>query len=294
MRSFFFIVNSRIGAEKVQQVEKNVKSYLANEQCIIKNTEYAGHATVLAQEAILNTNQIVVAVGGDGTVNEIVQVLAQSSIPLAIVPAGSGNGLARHCGIPIEIEQAIALLAEAKEITIDLGVANSIYFISNAGVGYDAVVCNAIKETKSRGLKMYIIKVIQHYFTYKKDTYTILADERTLKQEAFFLNIANGKEFGYGFQIAPCASLQDGLLDVIIAKNMHMLNGIRFVIDGWRKRLHKNKNCIYFTAKKITIEGKQLQYFQTDGDAHPCDGICEIEIRKNALKLLVATSINHL
>nr|MBP6314938.1 diacylglycerol kinase family lipid kinase [Chitinophagaceae bacterium] len=287
MRSFFFIVNTRIGQQRIQQIETLIQKYLPTSSCIVKKTEYGGHATVLAQEALLNSNNIVVAVGGDGTVNEIVQVLATTSTPLAIIPTGSGNGLARHCGIPLNTEQAVALLHNAQIVPIDLGRANATYFISNAGVGFDALVCHAIQETKSRGLKMYIINVIKKYFRYKKDEYTLISDERTFQQKAFFLNIANGKEFGYGFQIAPLASMQDGLLDVVLVKNMNVAAGVRFVIDGWRQRLHINNNCICFSVKKIIIEGKRLQYFQTDGDAHTCNGRCEIEIIKDGVQLLV-------
>ncbi|MBK9302134.1 MAG: diacylglycerol kinase family lipid kinase [Bacteroidetes bacterium] len=294
MQSFFFIINSRIGSEKIKQLQSAIDTYLSDKQVQLTYTAYGGHATLLAQEALQLKDTVVVAVGGDGTVNEVIQQLACTNVPLAIIPTGSGNGLARHCQIPINMTQAVALLATGHLLTIDLGKANEKYFISNAGVGFDAWVCNTIKTTKSRGLKMYVWKVIKHYFSYHKDLYTLTTDEKYLKQHAFFLNIANGKEFGYGFQIAPEASLQDGLLDVILAKSITPFNGLKFVIDGWRKRLHKNKNCIYFKTKKIKIESPQLRYFQTDGDAHDCNGICEITLIENALNIMVPSEIKHI
>ena len=294
MQHSFFIVNSRIGKEKIGQLEAAVKRYFNAEQTTVRYTEYGGHATVLAREALLIPDTLVIAVGGDGTVNEVVQVMAQSGRPMAIVPTGSGNGLARHCSIPIQISDAVKLAAEGRVAEIDLGKANEKYFISNAGVGFDAVVCNSIRETKSRGLKMYVLQVIRHYFTYERDEYIISTDDRTFTQKAFFLNVANGREFGYGFQISPAASLQDGLLDVVVTKSIHALNGLIFVIDGWRKRLHKNTNCIHFTARRIRIQGKHLHYFQTDGDAHSCEGICDISILPGALKLIVPISVTSL
>lgn len=290
MQNYFFIVNSRIGQQKISQLKLAIQHYLAHCNITIKCTEYGGHATVLAREAILLPETTVVAVGGDGTVNEVVQVMANTKKAMGIVPTGSGNGLARHCGIPIVLQQAVALLATGKAVEIDLGQANDIYFISNAGVGFDALVCNSIQQSKIRGLKMYVWKVIQHYFTYRRDEYTIRTETKQFTQKAFFLNVANGREFGYGFQISPTASLQDGVLDVILTKSIHAFNGLIFVIDGWRKRLHKNKNCIHFTTKKIRIEAKNLNYFQTDGDAHSCQGVCEISVRPNALQLLVPQS----
>lgn len=289
---FIFIVNSRIGTQKIIEVRQAIQTYLPNEKYEIFLTEYAGHATFLAKQAIENPQNIIVAVGGDGTVNEVVQVLANTNIPMAVVPTGSGNGLARHCKIPTTISLAIALLKNYSITQIDLGKANDKFFISNTGVGFDAWVCSKIKETINRGLKMYILEVVKNYFTYKKETYTIISDEKSITEEAFFLNIANGKEFGYGFEIAPNASLCDGMLDVIIVKNMNLWTACKFVVDGWQKKLHTNKNCIYFQTKKISIRAKNLHHLQVDGDAHSCMGICEIKMIPKALRLIIPPNVS--
>jgi YegS/Rv2252/BmrU family lipid kinase len=284
---FVFIVNARIGGKRIAELTQAIQYTFGVNGYKIFQTEYGGHAKDLAIQLVNEGIQNIVAVGGDGTVNEIIQVLAKKNITLGIIPTGSGNGLARHCKIPLKMNEAVALLKTGKRALIDLGKINDVYFISNAGVGFDAVVCNAIKQSKSRGLKMYVRKVIQHYFTYKADTYTIHIDGKEFKQKAFFMNVANGKEFGYGFEIAPNATLQDGMLDMIIVKSINPLNGFKFVVDGWRKKLATNKNCIYQRAKKIRIEGEQLIYFQADGDAHNCNTICEIEVHENALQIIV-------
>lgn len=287
----FFVVNTRIGDEKINLLNKSIQDYLGDFDCQIHCTEYGGHARELTREALNAGYKHIVATGGDGTVNEVIQELAGTNAILSIVPTGSGNGLARHCSIPLKIPQAVELIANGKSMEIDLGKANDMFFISNAGVGFDAVVCNTIKQTKSRGLKMYIRKVIQHYFSYNADTYTIKTDGKEFTQKAFFLNVANGKEFGYGFEIAPEATLQDGYLDMILVEKINFMNGFSFVIDGWRKRLVKNKNCIYIRAKKIEIKGNNLRYFQTDGDAHDCNGTCVIEVLPRTLNLMVPNHI---
>jgi YegS/Rv2252/BmrU family lipid kinase len=222
---FVFIVNARIGGKRIAELTQAIQYTFGVNGYKIFQTEYGGHAKDLAIQLVNEGIQNIVAVGGDGTVNEIIQVLAKKNITLGIIPTGSGNGLARHCKIPLKMNEAVALLKTGKRTLIDLGKINDVYFISNAGVGFDAVVCNAIKQTKSRGLKMYVRKVIQHYFRYKADTYTIHIDGREFKQKAFFMNVANGKEFGYGFEIAPNATLQDGMLDMIIVKSINPLNG---------------------------------------------------------------------
>ncbi len=289
-----FIVNVRIGEHKIRLLNESIAHHMKDLKHEMHITAYGGHAKKLATEALAAGFKTIVAVGGDGTVNEIVQILATTDAVLGVVPTGSGNGLARHCSIPLDIPDAVALISKGNAMHIDLGRANGIFFISNAGVGFDAVVCNSIKQTKSRGLKMYITEVIRHYFSYQPDTYTIETENETFTEKAFFLNVANGKEFGYGFEIAPEATLQDGLLDMILVKKINALNGFRFILDGWRKKLNTNKNCIYIRAKKVHITGSQLQYFQTDGDAHDCNGRCEIEVLPDALKLIVPNQIESL
>ncbi len=288
-----FIVNSRIGEKKIQQLNEAIKQFI-DSPYELHYTQFGGHATELTKKALEKKAKIIVAVGGDGTVNEIIQLVAKSQTVLAIVPTGSGNGLARHCQIPLKIDQAVKLVSSGQPVKIDLGKANDIYFISNAGVGFDATVCQAIKETKSRGLKMYILKVIQHYFTYKADTYQIESAGKTFTEKAFFLNVANGKEFGYGFEIAPEATLQDGMLDMILVKSIHFWNGFKFVWDGWNKRLSKNKNCLYLRTTAMKIQGKNLNYFQTDGDSHSCQGTCMIEVHPHSLSILVPTSLKQI
>ena len=267
--SVFFIVNSRIGSKHISALTRAILTHLSHVKHEIHTTEYGGHALHLAKRAIEEQSRLVVAVGGDGTVNEVLQAMACTTIPLAIVPTGSGNGLARHCGLPLQIEEAVKLILDSKIEEIDLGKCNETFFISNAGVGYDAWICHQIKESKSRGLSMYIREVVKHYFSYKSDTYYIKADGNEITQKAFFLNIANGTEFGYGFAIAPNASIQDGFLDLVLVKKINFFTGFKFVWDGWNKRLPYNSNCIFLKAKRIEIESKGgLKYYQADGDGY--------------------------
>lgn len=287
----FIIVNARAGEEKIRILRDTLASIRPQGSYSIHLTEYGGHAAVLARQAVQQGSPIVVAMGGDGTVNEVIQEVAHSSSALAIIPAGSGNGLARHCSIPLDTAEAVRLIDQAHAITIDLGKINEVFFISNAGVGFDATVCQTIKQNKSRGLKMYVRHVISHFFSYKAKTYTITADGASFTEKAFFLNVANGREFGYGFEIAPTAALQDGLLDLILVRKINFLNGFRFVWDGWRKKLGQNKNCRYIRARNIRINAHNMDCFQADGDAHDCQNTCNIDIHPAALRILVPTHI---
>lgn len=286
--SYFFIINSRIGAARIQSAETEIELLFGGKLYEIHKTEYAGHTTDLAREAISKNFTHVVAIGGDGTVNEVVQVLANTTTILSIVPCGSGNGLARHCYIPLDIPSAIALVLKGKAEPIDLGRVNDIYFISNAGVGLDAEVCYDIQHSTQRGLKMYVRFVAKKFIKYKPVQYVITTEQGTIiKEKGYFMNVANGKQFGYGFEIAPEASLQDGILDLILVKKLSVFSSVRFVLDGWRKKLTSNPDCYYLKGKSFTIESEHMKVLQSDGDAHECDGVCRFEVCEKALYLMI-------
>ena len=144
--SIFFIVNARIGNRKIAQLTRALLLHMTVYKHEVHITQYGGHALELAKQAVDSNASLIVAVGGDGTVNEVLQAIVYSKIPLAIVPTGSGNGLARHCNIPLNIEQAVQLISTGHVLPIDIGKANDRFFISNAGVGFDAWVCVGIFE----------------------------------------------------------------------------------------------------------------------------------------------------
>lgn len=290
MKKYFVIVNSRMGTSRVQEIRNACQNMMPPDSFEIHETQYAGHSVELAQYAVHAGYQILVAAGGDGTVNEVMQVLVHSSSSLAIIPGGSGNGLARHCKIPLDVQSAIELIMNGHTVQLDTGSANGRYFISNAGVGFDAVVCHAIRQTKSRGLAMYVRMVLKHFFSYRPQSYSITTESGKLKSPAYFLNAANGKQFGYGFEIASDASLTDGLLDLVIVKRMSLMKGVSLVWHGWRKTLHRDTNCVFLKAKHIEISSPALRYFQTDGDAFPCEGHCIFQVHPLSLQLIVPVS----
>lgn len=286
-RMVHFIVNARIGAKKTAAFTRALLTHFADVPHRVLTTAYGGHALVLTRESVEQQAAAVVAVGGDGTVNEVIQALAGKGIPMGIVPTGSGNGLARHAGIPLDIEQALALIRKGETHPIDLGLANERYFISNAGAGFDAWVCRQIRDSKLRGLPMYVRHVAFRFFRYKPLRFRITAGAQTFEETAWFANVANGREFGYGFSISPQASLDDGNLDLVLVRNITLLKGLRFVIDGWRGTLDKNSNCLHIRGRDFTISSEGMDTFQTDGDAHDCRGSCHIRIVPSALPLIM-------
>ncbi|PJF38513.1 MAG: hypothetical protein CUN55_17070, partial [Phototrophicales bacterium] len=191
---------------------------LTNVHYDIVYTQAAGHASELAKKAIQEKYTAVVAVGGDGTVNEVAQVLIHSPLHLGIIPQGSGNGLARHLGIPMDTTKAIERLLSPKSMKIDAAKANGNYFFCTSGVGFDAHVSASFAARTHRGLSGYIFFALQEGFGYRPLTYTIEWHGRVLHTEAFLIAVANSTQYGNNAYIAPQADIQDGQLDVCIIK----------------------------------------------------------------------------
>lgn len=295
MAGMVFIVNSRSKSEQQALFTRALLTHVADQTHEVHHTEYAGHAEVLAKQAVAKQASAIIAVGGDGTVNEVLQGIGLSGIPLGIIPMGSGNGLARHAGIPLHPMDAMAALVNSNIQAIDLGQVNEFYFISNCGVGYDAHVAQRIKNTRQRGLRMYVQETLKGFFTYKPITYTITLDNtKQITQEAFMLNVANGREFGYGFTIAPQAALQDGLLDVLLLKPFPWYSAASLVWDAWRGNWHRNKFCVHHRAKKIHIVHSSELPLQTDGDARTWNKEYTIFVHPGMLRLMVPRGTREL
>lgn len=295
MSGIVFIVNSRSKASQQTQFTRALLTHVADQPHELHLTQYEGHAEVLAKEAVAKQAKAIVAVGGDGTVNEILQGIGLSGIPLGIIPMGSGNGLARHVGIPLHPMDAMAALVNSEIQAIDLGQVNELYFISNCGVGYDAHIAERIKTRNRRGLLMYIQETLLGFFEHKPETYTITLDNNLqITQQAFMLNVANGREFGYGFTIAPQAALQDGMLDVLLLKPFPWYSAGQLVWDAWRGSWHKNKYCEHHRAQKIHLKHPTDLPLQTDGDARSWNKEYTIFVHLGMLRLIVPRGTRNL
>lgn len=178
-------------------------------------TESPGHASKIAHDAI-GVYDIIAAVGGDGTVNEVASSLIHTEASLAIIPVGSGNGLARHLKIPVGLSPSLKALNHAHPITIDTGEINHKPFLMAAGIGFDALVAHRFASFGKRGLFSYVQVALKEYFSYQPVDYHMQLDGKEIRRKAFLIAFANGSQYGNEFQIAPRADLQDGKLDLVI------------------------------------------------------------------------------
>ena len=288
MKKLAFIVNPISGGHKKDDIPQIIHRVLDKEvfSPTIVFTEYAGHAVSLARGFADEGYYAVVAIGGDGTVNEVAKGLCGSDTALGIVPLGSGNGLAHYAGIPLNVRSSIALLNAPNIIDIDYGVVNGNTFFSTLGIGFDAVVANDFAST-NRGLWNYIRKVIKHFRTYKAKRYIIEVAGEKMVREAFLISVANMGEWGNRACISPKADYRDGLLDVVIVETLSMYQALKFAFQLFTNRVDKHRHVSLFKTEEVTIVRDDVsEPIHLDGTPMEIFDDLHIRIVHKGLKLL--------
>ena len=290
MKNIAFIVNPIAGTTKAKnKVDKHIRELLDLQQFSpsIVVTEYPGHATQLAQQFALEGYYAVIAVGGDGTVNEVASGLRGTKTALGIVPNGSGNGFARHLDISTRMNRAIEMLNTSEAIDVDYGLVNDIPFFCTCGVGFDALVAQDF-GSNTRGLQGYIESIFKDFFQYQPENYQLKDDNTDLSTSAFLINFANASQWGNNAYIAPKASIQDGWLDVAIVNQLPLLDTAEFAWQLFTKKLHENLHMHSLRTKEMTlIRENQESPVHIDGTPVTITGDLKVSIVENGLKVLV-------
>ena len=260
----------------------------------IKFTEFAGHGSKIARKMVKEGFDIVVAVGGDGTINEIAQALIHTNTALGIIPSGSGNGLARHLQIPLDFRGSIALLNTCRISEIDYGTANDIVFVCPCGVGFDAHVGNQFAQSKTRGFITYLKSIFGEFMKYKPKKYRFKTKDNKFTKRAFLVTFANASQYGNNAFIAPDANIQDGKLDICI---LQPFPAYKAVAIGWRlmnKKINESQNVTILRTDEVSIKRKRRDVFHFDGE--PCMMKKKITVKAHhrVLKVAVAEKSNLL
>lgn len=289
MRKILFIINRKAGTDREKRLEGVIRRYLTPKAFSVEITHlaYLGHGTVLAQEAVAQGVDTVVAVGGDGSINEIAQGLTGSNTALAIIPLGSGNGLARALKIPMKVPHALELIADGRRRAMDVGYANEHLFLSNAGVGFDALIADKFRHTKKRGLMGYAKLVFKSFSNYQGPLYKIDIDGKKMEKKAFLFTVANGNQFGYEFKLAPRANVFDGELDVCLVPPVPFYGLLPIGFFSLRGTIDKTSYMQHYTGKRITVQSSELAYLQVDGDAVPLSDGEKVHFRIESAALQV-------
>jgi YegS/Rv2252/BmrU family lipid kinase len=284
-----FILNPNSGTNrrKIDILDHIERSFRSLDYTLFKTT-HSGHATQLAAEAIEDGYTHIVAVGGDGTVNEVASALIDSSVALAILPTGSGNGFARHFGISTTLEKALETIKQSKIVRCDTARVNNQPFLCISGMGFDAHISHLFVNYGKRGLISYIKLITKAYFSYQSEEIHFTIDGQKHCHKAFMLSVANTSQFGNNATIAPQASAEDGLLTVCILSDVRFWQIPTFVFALFTRGLLKNKQMTYFSGQQITIEKKGDVEIHLDGEAHLLSAPISYEVKPKSLSVVVA------
>jgi len=286
--NIIFIINPISGGKKKSDLPVLIDQYLDKEKFapIYTFTEYVGHATELAEEAEKKNYDIIVAVGGDGTINEVASKLVHSDKILAIIPFGSGNGLARFLNIPLNPKKAIELINTGKHQLIDTAELNGKKFFNMAGMGFDAHLSSVFAGNKKRGLKSYVQLGFKEITTYKAQPYHIEIDGQQCDNDAFAISIANSSQYGNNVYISPKSSLTDGYLDVCIIHPISLVKLPLLAFQMITAKTHQSSLVRIIRGKHIKIKRNAPDAVHLDGEPLEMGEELEIKIIPQSLKIL--------
>lgn len=284
-----FIINPISGTQDkkaiLEWLDKAVNPMLYETDVVY--TQYAGHASEIAADKAREGAYAVVAIGGDGTINEVARSLVHTETALGVIPCGSGNGLARHLCIPMDYRKAVDIINEGRTALIDYGKINDTPFFCTCGVGFDAFVSLKFSQAGRRGLVTYLEKTLSEYLKYQPEVYELEMDGHVSSYKAFLITCGNASQYGNNAYITPQASLNDGLLDVTILEPFTMLNVPSLSYQLFHKSIDKNSHIKTFQCKRLCIHRAEPGVAHFDGDPVMMDRDIQVEIVPTSLKVLV-------
>ncbi len=288
-KEVLFIMNPISGTVSKAGIPAMIEEHLDKEKFFysIVSTEYAGHASELAKEAKDKGTDIVVAVGGDGTVNEVARAIVHSDTALGIIPCGSGNGLARHLIMPLNVKKCLEVINACEIHSLDFGTINEHPFFCTCGMGFDAFISQKFAESKQRGLIGYAENILKSGLSYKPETYEIMDENGSVSHKAFLISCANASQYGNNAYIAPQASMSDGMLDVIIMEPFDLIEATQISMEMFNKTLDKNSKIKTFRTKELFIRRSKAGAIHYDGDPVMAGEEIHVKIHEKGIKIII-------
>ncbi|HEY5570583.1 MAG TPA: YegS/Rv2252/BmrU family lipid kinase, partial [Bacteroidales bacterium] len=267
-KNILFIINPVSGNQHSTSLCKKIYDRLDKSKfnITISFTGAKGDATMFAQKAIRDHVEYVIAVGGDGTVNEVGSELVHSDVAMGIIPNGSGDGLARHLGLRGNFEQAIEVINQEYVLEVDYCMANDIKFFCTFGMGFDALVSHSFSKAGTRGFSTYVEKVFKEYINYKPEEYIIECNGEKIVSKSFLITCANASQWGNNAYIAPQASISDGLLDVITMEPFGFTNAGPIAFQLFTKTITSRHDIKMYRAKEFIFHRENPGMYHFDGE----------------------------
>ncbi|HCC53142.1 MAG TPA: lipid kinase [Porphyromonadaceae bacterium] len=287
LKKIYVIINPVSGVGSKDKIPDMIAS-----RCIergismqVLNTGYAGHAKELTLRAIDDGADCVIAVGGDGTVNEIAQNLLFTDVFLGIIPKGSGNGLAHELNIPMDIKGAVDVIFAGHTSVIDACKANERAFFCTCGVGFDATISKEFAKEKHRGSLTYVKDIVESYLEYKPEVYELRVNDHTIREKAFLITCANASQYGNNAFIAPNADINDGKIDITILSPFNTFDIGPLAIQLFTKTIDKNSKIKTLRAKEAQIIRQKAGVMHIDGEPVMESEEINISVIKSAVKV---------
>ena len=292
MEKLMLIINPISGTITKKGLAQKIESELRRRgfDIDIRNTQGRGDATRLAGIAVDEGFDGVLACGGDGTVNETARALCGTGVPLGIIPAGSGNGLARHIAIPIDPMLSLDVIAERHIQDCDYGSVNGREFFCTFGVGFDAAVSDRFAAAGKRGKMSYVKSAITEFNTYQHQRYTLEVDGKQITDDAFLVAVCNASQYGNNAYIAPDASITDGLLDIIVIKKASRMRTLFVGLDLMGGTIKNNRLIETMRVSRATIHRHLEGPAHLDGEPFTVGRDIDIQCHPRQLKIFTTTS----
>ena len=287
MKRIYTVINPVSGTGSKDKIPDMIASCCLERGIAMETgyTEYAGHAGELTLRAIDGGADCVVAVGGDGTVNEVAQHLLDTGVVLGVVPKGSGNGLARDLGIPMDARSAVDVIFSGHTSKIDACRANERIFFCTCGVGFDAVISEEFAKEKHRGSLTYLKDIVGSYLSYKPEVYELSMNSRTIEEKAFLITCANASQYGNNAFIAPNADINDGEIDITILSPFNTFDIGTLALQLFTKTIDKNSKIKTFRAKEALIVRRKAGVMHIDGEPLMAPEEIHLSVIRSAIRV---------
>jgi diacylglycerol kinase (ATP) len=283
-----FIINPIAGTRQKQIIHDAISKAFLNVDHEVFYTAYAGNAYELATQKVEEGYINIVAVGGDGTVNEVASALVNTPARLGIIPAGSGNGLARHLHIPLAVTESLNVLYDPVIKPIDVGNVNGRYFFCTCGTGFDASVGKKFANESKRGMISYVRATIHQYINYSPKKYILKAENQKVKLKAFLVTFANSGQYGNNAYIAPNAIIDDGWLDLCILRPFPKSSTLELGLRLFFKNIDQSPYLEVMRIQKATLRrtNKQKLTMHLDGDPVKLNRKVKVKVIPGALQVM--------
>lgn len=290
-----FVVNARSGPRRKVDVARVIRDHCerASIPFELRACERKEDLDDLIAEAEREEYDVLFAVGGDGTVHEVAKRLIGRSLALGVVPTGSGNGFARHVGLPIATQATLTASGSGRIVTIDTATVNGLPFVGVMGAGFDAMIAHRFAGSSRRGLQTYVWKGLRAFADYRPAEYEITIDGQTIRRRAFVVAVANSSQYGNNARIAPLASLQDGLLDIVTVDHVSMFSALPLLVRLFNGTLHRSGRARIAQGKHIVIRRETAGPAHLDGEPVMLPAELTVRVVPSSLRVLIPASVSR-